>query len=242
VQESGCAGGPAGGGGGLVEMTTHPGDTVGDAIASAFNRGHQRHPVLHEKWTRLSHTVGSLLPHSLLSKCVQRDGDLDIILRCMEEEFVARPLQHRDQMIFMQDHYMVMISEIWIGSVYETIRLIGERNLVQKTVKYDGLAHDLRLLRIPLEKHQIAADSFLKQPLLTSRIPPNNDQTDLYEYKKHDELRAHIQPCGWSARGSVMWHVIDVKTEGDKWLERREISDRVLDFWDVTARQSSSYD
>ena len=47
-------------------MATPLGDSVGDLISSAFTRAHQRHPVLHEKWVRISHSVGSLLPHSLL--------------------------------------------------------------------------------------------------------------------------------------------------------------------------------
>ena len=55
-------------------MTTPQGNTVGDLIASAFTRAHQRHPVLHEKWVRISHNVGRLLPRSLLSKSVQRDA------------------------------------------------------------------------------------------------------------------------------------------------------------------------
>jgi hypothetical protein len=169
---------------------------------------------------------------------VQRDGDIDVVLRCMEDEFAARPQENQNR-IFWQEHYMATFSELWIGSVYETIRLVGARRLVRPSEKYEGLAHDLRLLRIPLEKHEIAAESRLKEPLRMTRFPPNEDRRDLYEYDKREDLRAHIQPSGLNPRsGSVIWHVTDLVTGRDKWLERREISDRVLDFWMSLPRQS----
>jgi hypothetical protein len=90
------------------------------------------------------------------------------------------------------------------------------------------LAHELRLLRIPLEKHEIAADRKLTEPLRMHRQPPNNDDTDSYEYSNNDARKAHIMPTGISSRGSVMWQVIDLQSNSSYWLERRDLSERIV--------------
>ena len=87
----------------------------------------------------------------------------------MEDELAAR-LQQQDR-VFLQDHYNKMFSEMWIGSVYETIRLLRSRGLVERTEKFEGLAHDLRLLRIPLDKHEIPIGPIKERRM--SKVPPN---------------------------------------------------------------------
>lgn len=136
-----------------------------------------------------------------------------------------------------ESHYQKMLSELWVGSIYETVRLIVERSPEVATNEVCALAEDLRLLRVPLEKHQIAHDRKLDAPLQLQKQPPNNDQTDLYEYDKADPKRAHIMPSGLSSRGSVGWHVIDLISGQDRWIERRELSDRMIALWgrDITA-------
>jgi hypothetical protein len=49
-------------------------------------------------------------------------------------------------------HYQLMLSELWVGAVYEIFRLLidSKRKLTPESDAITSLAHDLRLLRIPL--------------------------------------------------------------------------------------------
>lgn len=122
-----------------------------------------------------------------------------------------------------------MLSQLWVGDAYEIFRLLKERKLIEGA-EFEALAHDLKLLRIPLEKHEIVDDKKLKEPLLMSRYPHKNDETE-YSYDKNDPRRAHIMPTGLSERGSAMWLVFDHRAGNQFWLERRGISERIVDLW-----------
>src|SRR5260370_36157450 len=101
-----------------------------------------------------------------------------------------------------------MLSELWVGRVYETYRLLIDRKIAPDNEEFRRTAHDLRLLRVPLEKHEIAGDRKLDQPLLLT----SGQDRDLYAYSHTDPLKAHIMPGGISARGSMMWQIIDLRT------------------------------
>jgi hypothetical protein len=152
--------------------------------------------------------------------CVQRDSWVDIVLRCMEDEFDGR-----DDGVDMVDthvHFRVLISEMWIGGVYETIRLLADRRLAPDSDDFRALAHDLRLLRIPLEKHEVAGDRQLTEPLKFAAHPTNKNSAKVYEYDKADPRRVHVMPRGFSGRGSATWMVLDVTTgtPSERWIER----------------------
>lgn len=90
------------------------------------------------------------------------------------------------------------------------------------------LAHHLRLLRIAIDKHEIACDKKLEDPLLMRRVPPKDDDSDIHCYSKSDPRRSHILPGGASHRGSVVWQVLDIKTRAAFWLERRTLSEKII--------------
>jgi hypothetical protein len=200
---------------------------ISASILEAFNEADRRYPEISKSWITVSVRMGGRLPNSLLMPAVQRDGSLDRILLCMEDELAAK-LQNDGFAI----HYQKMLSDLWIGGVYEAFRLLIDRKIAPPEDEFLRLAHELRLLRIPLEKHEIAADRKLPNPLLLVRTPPNNNANDHYEYSSGDRTKTHIMPSGISARGSIMWQVIDA-TDGIKsfWIERRDLSDRILRFW-----------
>jgi hypothetical protein len=101
----------------------------------------------------------------------------------MEDECLAGAQAPEQEGLF-EFHYQRMLSEVWVGSVYETLRLIVERNRGAATDEVHALAEDFKLLRVPFEKHQIASDRQLAAPLQLQRQPPKNDQSDLYEYSQ----------------------------------------------------------
>jgi len=199
---------------------------VGNLITSAFAVALSRHEQLHLSWIRISSKIGSLLPDSLLMGSVQNVGQLDMLLRCMEDEFSST-----DGEVDFQLHYQGMFSNIWIGSVYEFVSLLKTRKLLDHSPQFEALTHDLRLLRVPLEKHEIAADRKLAEPLTMKRLPPSTNNTDTYTYSKNSATRAHIMPFGLSSRGSMTWEVIDIISNTTRWIERRALSERIMELW-----------
>lgn len=197
-------------------------ELVGQAYARAF----QRHPETHRRWITASSKLGGRLPHSLLPVAIQRIGRLDMLLRSMEDEVNPQTENHTDIELLAFDN-LSSLSDLWIGSTYEIFRHSEERFIQFSGEEFGIIAHHLRLIRIPLEKHEIAQDWNLAVGL-ELKSPPNNDASDIYVYERKSKARAHIMPMGMSERGAIMWNVIDLKARTQFWIERRELSDRVL--------------
>jgi len=195
-------------------------------LHAAFVLSLAKYSQLHETWINASVQIGDQLPNSMLMFSVQNAGRLDILLRSMEDEFssVTPDLSFSHQ---------ALLSELWIGHVYEFVRLLNERELAPQHNDFIPLFRDLTLVRIPLEKHEIAGDRKLKESINMVRHPPSNDATDVYKYSSGDKTRSHISPCGMSQRGSLMWMVLDIKSTPPQsyWIERRNLSDRILAIW-----------
>ena len=131
--------------------------------------------------------------------------------------------------------YQGMLSETWVASAYEITRLLIDRQIAPDSVAFRGLAHDLRLLRIPLEKHEIAKDRKITEPLRMQKMSLAGDETDVAVYSKSDTLRAYRMPFRISERGSVMWNAIDTDPLTSQWIERRGLSERMINLWAAPA-------
>ncbi|MBN8915273.1 MAG: hypothetical protein J0I31_06720 [Rhizobiales bacterium] len=200
---------------------------VSNFVASAFSQARARQDELVRRWISISHKVGSLLPQSLLTMSVQRVGELDVLLRAIEDEFrSAGP----DKFGF-NAHYQIMMGDLWVGSLYEICRLLSERKLSPQTDPFKNLARELKLIRIPLEKHEIASDRRISGSLTLETGPDGSENRREYEYRTNDNTRSHIMPQGFSEKFSQMWHVIDVERSQSYWIERRELSDRFMSIW-----------
>jgi len=208
-------------------------------IAAAFAVARRKYPDLNKSWIQTSFRLGGLLAASRLSVNVQHDGELDLVLRCMEDE---RAAGGAEQDALFEFNYQMMLSEMWVASVYETLRLLRERKLLAETDEIAALAEDFRLLRVPLEKHEIANQGQLKAPLQFQKVPSKGDATDVYVYNKTkiDPKSAHIMPGGISSRGSCMWLTVDIKNGQERWIERRSLSDRIIAFWGVTTEAAAA--
>lgn len=204
---------------------------VGSLIATAFEIARSRQEALVSRWIAASVRVGGLLPRSTLMVSVQRVGELDVVLRCMEEE-----ITNGNSASISAPNYLMDFAELWIGSIYEIVRVINSDGIGPDNDELKALGHELRLLRVPLEKFQLAQDDKLKgASLALVRRPPNGDDTDEYVYSRDDKRRSHVLPRAISGRGSAMWGVIDIKNRREFWLERRDISDRFLKMWSPLA-------
>ena len=85
---------------------------------------------------------------------------------------------------------------------------------------FEALAHDLRLLRFLFEKHEIAADRKLSDPLTFQSIPSPFQEKKYYLYDPNDPMRGYDTLLGVAANGSVMWNTVDGTNGETKWLER----------------------
>ena len=204
--------------------------SVSSLVAATFDLAARNHPTLPKAWIQISIRLGGLLPKSPLMSSIQQDGNVDVLLRSMEDERAAGLAGARQEGLF-EFHYQKMLPEFWVGRFYEHLRLLTDRKLLPKTGGVGALAEDFRLLRVPIEKHEISGDRELDAPLKMQRQPPKGDSTDLYEYDRTDPQRAHIMSSNLSQRGSVMWQIIDLKKDQDRWIERRALSERIVQLW-----------
>ena len=193
-----------------------------ELLNAAFNAAVARDPALHAKWVRVSFQIGGRLPQSLLCASIQREGELDQLLRCLEDDAVSQMRANDGSFA----HRLSSMTVYWVGGVYEILRLLREAGLGDGE-EFDRLLVDFELIRIPLEKHQIAQERKLEAPL---RLEPRGGGA-VFVYDRADKTRSHIMPAGVSARGSMMWQAIDVKGATERWIERHELSDRILALW-----------
>lgn len=201
--------------------------SAANLIEGAFLLGRQRNQDLARRWVAASFHIGGLLPRSSLTVSVQRVGELDIVIRCMEDELKTQDPNE----IGFKLNYLVTLSEIWIGSAYEIVRLLSERELAPQNAKFQTLSHELRLLRVPIEKHQIAADNRIDGEIVLETGPVGSDNIKEYVYKKEDKDRSYVVPTGITERFSVEWVAIDTQNGRSFWIERRYISDKFLSIW-----------
>jgi len=145
--------------------------------------------------------VGSLhLPIAMMN--IQRQGDLDLLLRCMEDEFEANKAAEiadttGSNMTF---HYQLSLSETWVVGCYEILRAFRQRDrdALKAGVRPSGVSGmetfksifaDLELLRMPMTKFEIAKDDKLNEPLPLRRIPQMTTATDDTIYDSKDPAR-----------------------------------------------------
>jgi hypothetical protein len=154
---------------------------------------------------------------------------VDLVIRCIEDEVSQTVATQQEDPLLIVD-YLNLMSTYWIGGMYETLRLLRERKLTGDDGRFFEIFTDLELLRIPLEKHELAKGNALKEPLILIRNPPKG-YGDIFPYVRGDPRRSHIMPMGISPRGSIMWQAIDVRARTAKWIERRTLSDQLLRLW-----------
>nr|WP_315596073.1 hypothetical protein [uncultured Cupriavidus sp.] len=201
---------------------------VSEIVAAAFALADERDRGLQRRWIDISFKIGPRVPGSLLTLSVQRVGRLDSLLRTMEAEFCG--LKEIDDDAASEERSL--LSEAWVGSLYEIVRAMEERKVHPAGEEFSQIHHDLRLIRIPIEKYQLAQDSKLRGPIeFVREMPRPGDVPHIYDRK--DINRAHIMPMQISSRGAMAWLATDLKAAESRWIERQDLSDRFMNLWDV---------
>jgi len=213
-------------------MTLPP---VSPLLNSLFNVARAKYRAEYEAWVQLSYRLSGRFNLVTALSSIQREGDLDILLRCLEDEFNTNKDASGMDFSF---HCQMMFSETWIVGCYEILRAFRQRDReaakagsptsgVSELREFKSIFTDFELLRMPIAKFEIAKEKELEQPLPMRRV--GDDETKPIEfYNPKDPRRLHIMSTGVSSRGSAMWLALDVRNSRQHWVERRDLADRLL--------------
>lgn len=209
--------------------------TVSLLLSSSFTIARAKYNDEYKAWIDLSFRLSgrfNLVP-AIVS--LQREGDLDLVLRCLEDE---QSTNKGAPEVGFAAHYQMMFSEAWIMGCYEILRAFRQRDSEAATIgkptsgvsdldEFKSIFSDFELLRVPFAKFEVAKDNKLKQPLPMQAVG-NGDTNPIEFYDPNDPNRFHITPRGMSARGSAMWLAVDGLNLRQHWVERRDLADRLL--------------
>lgn len=213
-------------------MTLPP---ISPLLNELFNIARARYRMEIQAWVGLSYRLSGRLNLVTAVVNIQRQGDLDILLRCLEDEFDTNKDASGMEFAF---HYQMLFSETWIVGCYEILRAFQQRDReaaaagrspsgICELDEFKSVFTDFELLRMPIAKLEIAKDKKLQQPLPMRRV--GDDKTKPIEfYDPKDPGRFHSMPKGVSARGSAVWLALDGRNLQQHWVERRDLSDRLL--------------
>lgn len=191
---------------------------VNTLINSAFEIASQKNNEVNKKWIKFSHFTGSQLPHTHFTSSIQDIGHIDLLLRCMEDELAMDSHPHHLT-------YLRLLSNLWVGSCYEVFRVINQK-IKNEREEFNKVFKTLTLIRVGIEKHEIANDKKLKTPI--QFVSEVNVEAH-YDYIPNDEKRSYTIATGISNNGSIMWEVLDIASSLQPfWVERRTLSNDVI--------------
>lgn len=202
---------------------------------SLFNVARAKYGAENKAWVQLSYCLAGRFNLPTAISSIQGQGDLDILLRCLEDEFNTSKDASGLDFTF---HYQIMFSETWVVGCYEILRAFQQRDReaaaagrptsgVSELDDFKSIFTDFELLRMPIAKFEIAKDKKLEQPLPLRRVGDGGTKPIEF-YDPKDPGRYHIMPKGASPRGSAVWLALDVRNSREHWVERRDLADRLL--------------
>src|SRR5882757_3831642 len=103
--------------------------SISPLINTTFLLARARHAALHKQWTELSALLSGRFNLYVAMVNIQRQGDLDLVLRCMEDEFEENVARDKADTtgLEMAFHFQLMLSEAWVLGCYEIFRAFRQR-------------------------------------------------------------------------------------------------------------------
>lgn len=201
-------------------------------LTSAAMEALRRYADLRAKWrdvytglVRLSQTGGGLMRY-------QPDNLIDLIVRSMEDELAAR---HRaapegDGRVHLEDTLQYVLTRYWVLGTHDALRIAARSPAGKVHPKLSSLYERFRLVRVPLAKLKIAGDDALKDGgVMLVHAEEDEAKPEAYRARSNDEYHP---PTPIDARGSIGWHLFDVKTMLPVTIYRRQLSDELLALFD----------
>lgn len=190
--------------------------SVKELLNAAEAAARARAPVLGERWIRLSHVLGSMIPNGSATEVLQEVGRLDLLIRAMEDE--------PDPML----HPLMPLSVTWVALSYEVVRALHQRRLDLPGL--EPLLRQMELVRIPLLKFEVAQEGKNRMPpIKLYRYPPTSSDEPPELYDRSDRGRAY-RPVGALTPAGLAWGVIDAAAGQTVWVTRRSLADGLLAF------------
>lgn len=200
-------------------------------LTSAAMEALRRYADLRAKWrdvytclVRLSQTSGGLMRY-------QPDHLIDLIVRSMEDELAAR---HRaapegDGRVHLEDTLQYVLTRYWVLGTHDVLRIAARSPAGKVHPKLPSLYERFRLVRVPLAKLKIAGDDALKDGRVMLVHEEDEAKPEAYRARSNDEYHP---PTPIDERGSIGWHLFDVKTMLPVTIYRRQLSDELLALFD----------
>jgi len=200
-------------------------------LTSAAMEALRRYADLRAKWrdvytglVRLSQTGGGLMRY-------QPDHLIDLIVRSMEDELAAR---HRaapegDGRVHLEDTLQYVLTRYWVLGTHDVLRIAARSPAGKVHPKLPSLYERFRLVRVPLAKLKIAGDDALKDGRVMLVHEEDEAKPEAYRARSNDEYHP---PTPIDERGSIGWHLFDVKTMLPVTIYRRQLSDELLALFD----------
>ncbi|MBD3787299.1 MAG: hypothetical protein IE922_10085 [Sphingomonadales bacterium] len=182
---------------------------------------------IYAQWTKLSHKLAA--PNCRATVAIQNLGQLDLLLRALEAEALPAPAMGS---LFAAIHRDIL-SVSWVLNAYEIVRSLNrtekaaaEATGTARTPGLDDLITRFALARMPLAKGEIANYSAKKFKPSEPIIMAHKDGSDPRPYVNDGSL---LTPRAISAvTGAIVWRVVDLGTDNDVTISRRELSDAFL--------------
>jgi hypothetical protein len=203
---------------------------VSPLLTSATIEALGRYADLRPKWrdvytglVRISQTGGGLVRY-------QPDHLMDLIIRAMEDELAARLTLEGDRHVHLEDTLQHLLTRYWIIGTHDALRIAARSPAGKVHPKLPSLYERFRLVRVPLAKLKIAGDDALKDGgVLLSPAGEHDAKPETYRARSNDEYHP---PTLIDERGSIGWHLFDVKTMLPVTIYRRQLSDELLVLFD----------
>jgi hypothetical protein len=201
-------------------------------LTSAAMEALRRHADLRPKWrdvytglVRLSQTGGGLVRY-------QPDHLIDLIVRSMEDELAARhrAVSERDGRVHLEDTLQYVLTRYWVLGTHDVVRISARSHAGKVHPKLTSLYDRFRLVRVPLAKLKIAGDDVLKDGrVMLVHADEDEAKPEAYWARSDDEYHP---PTPIDERGSIGWHLFDVRTMLPVTIYRRQLSDELLALFD----------
>jgi hypothetical protein len=200
-------------------------------LTSAAMEALRRYADLRPKWrdvytglVRLSQTGGGLVRY-------QPDHLIDLIVRSMEDELAAR---HRAApeggRVHLEDTLQYVLTRYWVLGTHDVVRIAARSQAGKVHPKLTSLYDRFRLVRVPLAKLKIAGDDALKDGrVMLVHAEEDEAKPEAYRARSNDEYHP---PTPIDERGSIGWHLFDIKTMLPVTIYRRQLSDELLALFD----------
>lgn len=192
---------------------------VSDLITLAFNLSSIAQRELHIAWIAHSLELSKVAGDAHVVNA-QRNGDLDLLLRRLDEEADKKGSGSIDFCLSIRSSF----SNTWVLSAYEMVRAASEQMKLKKQEdkKLEALKYRLGLVRMPTAKGQIQG----KERDTRRMVLAHADGSDRKNYANDGSYMTPIGIC--PETGSAVWCPVDAKKGQSVPIRRIDLSNELL--------------